>query len=172
MSTYAVRGGDIAGLLARCAEIKEKARRRTGKDFPIIVIQEAGLDGFWLYRVLEREDLASHVVDPVSIMTSRWRRRVKTDRIDGEALVRALMADHRGEPRVCAMLQVPRPEEKDRRQGSRELKILTAERVRMVNRIKGCCLLRAYPAMRRGAAIEVPSWNRCGPVMGVLCHRI
>jgi transposase len=101
MSKYAVRGGDIAGLLARFVEIKEKARRRTGKDFPIIVIQEAGLDGFWSHRVLEREGLASHVVDPASIMTSRRRRRAKTDRIDGEALVRALMADHRGEPRVC-----------------------------------------------------------------------
>jgi transposase len=35
------------------------------------------------------------------------------------------------------MLQVLRPEEEDRRQGSRELKTLTAERVRIVNRIKG-----------------------------------
>jgi transposase len=35
------------------------------------------------------------------------------------------------------MLQVPRPEQEDRRQGSRELKTLTAERVRMVNRITG-----------------------------------
>lgn len=110
MSKYAVRSGDIAGLLARFAEIKEKAQRRTRKDFPIIVIQEAGLDGFWIYRVLEREGLESHVVDPASIMTSRRRRRAKTDRIDGAALMRALMAYHRGEPRGCAMLQVPRPE--------------------------------------------------------------
>src|SRR6516164_7013159 len=29
-------------------------------------------------------------------------RRAKTDRIDGEALLRALMAHKRGEPRVCA----------------------------------------------------------------------
>jgi hypothetical protein len=33
-------------------------------------------------------------------MTSRRRRRAKTDRIDGEALLRALMAYKRGEPRV------------------------------------------------------------------------
>ena len=50
----------------------------------------------------------------------------ETHRIDGEALVRALMAYHRGEPRVCAMLQVPRSEEVDRRQGSRGLKTLMA----------------------------------------------
>lgn len=64
---------------------------------------EAGLDGFWIHRVLEQERIESHVVDPASIATSRRRRRAKTDRIDGEALLRALMAYKRGEPRVCAM---------------------------------------------------------------------
>jgi len=112
----------------------------------------AGLDGFWIHRVLEKEGIESYVVDPASIMTSRRRRRAKTDRIDGETLVRALMAYHRGEPRVCAMLQVPRPEEEDRRQGSRELKTLTAERVRMVNRIKGLLFAQGvsgYAPLRR-----------------------
>ena len=85
------------------------------KGFSIIVMPEAGLDGFSIHRILEKEGIESHVVDPASIMTSRRRRRAKTDRIDGEALVRALMAYHRGEPRVCAMLRVPRPEEVDRR---------------------------------------------------------
>src|SRR5437588_10945993 len=46
MSKHAVPGGDIAGLLRRFSELKEKTRRRMKKDFPIIVIQEAGLDGF------------------------------------------------------------------------------------------------------------------------------
>ena len=36
---------------------------------------------------------------------SRRRRRAKTDKIDGETLVRALMAYKRGEPRVCSMVQ-------------------------------------------------------------------
>jgi transposase len=137
MSKHAVPGGDIAGLLKRFLELKERARRRMRRDFPIIVIQEAGLDGFWLHRVLEQEGIESHIVDPASIMTSRRRRRAKTDRIDGEALVRALLAHQRGEPRVCAMVRVPTPEEQDRRRVSRELKALTAERVRHVNRVKG-----------------------------------
>jgi transposase len=42
------------------------------------------------------------VVDPASITTSRRKKRAKTDRIDGEALVRALLAYKRGEPRVCS----------------------------------------------------------------------
>jgi transposase len=137
MSKHTVAAGDVAGLLARFTELKRKAQARTGKCFPIIVIQEAGLDGFWIHRVLEAEGIESHVVDPASIATSRRRRRAKTDKIDGEALVRALLAYKRGEPRVCAMLRVPTPEEEDRRRITRERKALTNERVRHVNRIKG-----------------------------------
>jgi transposase len=151
MSKHAVSGGDIAGLLRRLFELKEKARRRMRKDFPIVVIQEAGLDGFWIHRVLEQEGIESHVVDPASIMTSRRPRRAKTDRIDGEALVRALLAHQRGEPRVCAMVRVPTPEEEDRRRVSRELKALTAERVRL-NRVKGLLFAQGvsgYEPLRR-----------------------
>ncbi len=74
---------------------------------PIIVIEEAGLDGFWLHRVLEEEGCESHVVDPASIAALRQRRRAKTDRLDGEALLRALLAFKRGEPRVCSMVRPP-----------------------------------------------------------------
>mgnify|MGYP003117807402 CR=1 FL=1 len=108
MSKHAVHGGDVAGLLARFSQLKEKAHARTGWSFPIIVIQEAGLDGFWIHRVLQAEGVESHVVDPASIAISRRRRRAKTDKIDGEALVRALLAYKRGEPRVCAMVKAPR----------------------------------------------------------------
>src|SRR3954451_15685952 len=137
MSKHSVPSGDIPALLARLSQLKEKARARTGQVFPIIVIQEAGLDGFWIHRVLQKEGIESHVVDPASIATSRRRRRAKTDRIDGEALVRALLAYKRGEPRVCAMVKAPTPEEEDRRRICRERKTLTAERVEHVNRIKG-----------------------------------
>jgi len=137
MSKHSVAGGDVAGMLARFAELSRKVVARTGQCFPIIVIQEAGLDGFWIHRVLEASGIESHVVDPASIATSRRRRRAKTDKIDGEALVRALLAYKRGEPRVCAMLRVPTPEEEDRRRLSRERQALTNERVRHVNRIKG-----------------------------------
>src|SRR5829696_4128398 len=137
MSKHSVRSGDIAALLARLSQLREKARARTGRVFPIITIPEAGLDGFWIHRVLQKEGIESHVVDPASIATSRRRRRAKTDRIDGEALVRALLAYKRGEPRVCAMVKAPSPQEEDRRRISRERKTLTAERVQHVNRIKG-----------------------------------
>ena len=137
MSKHAVRAGDVAGLLDRFAQLREKTRARTGEVFPFVVIQEAGLDGFWIDRVLRKEGIESHVVDPASIATSRRRRRAKTDRIDGEALVRALLAYKRGEPRVCAIVKAPTPEEEDRRRVCRERKVLIGERVRHVNRVKG-----------------------------------
>src|SRR5467141_2395001 len=137
MSKHSVPGGDFAGLMDRFAQLQEKARLRTGQSFRIIVIQEAGLDGFWIHRALQNEGIESHVVDAASIATSRRRRRAKTDKIDGETLVRALLAYKRGEPRVCAMVKAPTPGEEDRRHLCRERKALTAERVRHTNRIKG-----------------------------------
>lgn len=152
MSKHSVAAGDVAGILDRFAELHRKAQARTGQRFAIIVIQEAGLDGFWIHRVLQAEGIESHVVDPASIATSRRRRRAKTDKIDGEALVRALLAYKRGEPRVCAMVRVPTPEEEDRRRISRERKALTNERISHVNRIKGLLFgqgVSGYEPLRR-----------------------
>ena len=81
MSKHSVSAGDIAALLARFSELRRKACARTGKSFPIVVIQEAGLDGFWIHRVLLSEGIESHVVDAASIATSR-RRASGQDRQD------------------------------------------------------------------------------------------
>jgi transposase len=153
MSRHTLPAGDIGALLARFSELGQKTLMRTDRSFPIIVIQEAGLDGFWIHRVLESEGIESHVVDPASIATSRRRRRAKTDKIDGEALLRALLAYKRGEPRVCAMIKTPAPEEEDRRRLCRERRVLTNERVLHVNRIKGLLFSQGaagYEPLRRG----------------------
>jgi transposase len=138
--------------MKRFAELRRKAQAGTGESYPIITIQEAGLDGFWLHRVLQQDGVESHVVDPASIATSRRRRRAKTDRLDGEALLRALLAYKRGEPRVCAMVVAPSPEEEDRRRLCRERATLIAERITHVNRIKGLLFAQGisdYVPLRR-----------------------
>jgi transposase len=153
MSKHSVPASDVSGLLRRFAELRRKAAARTGQDFPIIVIQETGLDGFWIHRVLQSEGIESHVVDAASILTSRRRRRAKTDRIDGEILVRTLMAFKRGEPRVCSMVRAPTPEEEDRRRVSRERRTLVGERVRHANRIIGLLFAEGvfgYEPLRKG----------------------
>jgi transposase len=152
MSKYSVTAGDTGRLLKLFADLRRKAQVRAGESYPIVTIQEAGLDGFWLHRVLQQEGIESHVVDPASIATPRRRRRAKTDRLDGEALLRALLAYKRGEPRVCAMVVAPSPEEEDRRRLCRERRTLIAERIEHVNRIKGLLFaqgISAYTPLRR-----------------------
>ena len=123
-----------------------------GQSFPIIVIQETGLD-----ELLDSSGAAERgnrelrcrcgldcdVTPPAA---------GQTDRIDGEALVRALLAYKRGEPRVCAMVRAPTPEDEDRRRLCRERKTLTVERVQHVNRIKGLLFsqgVSGYEPLRR-----------------------
>ena len=172
MSKHSVSAGDIAALLARFSELRRKACARTGKSFPIVVIQEAGLDGFWIHRVLLSEGIESHVVDAASIATSRRRRRAKTDRIDGETLLRALLAHKRGEPRVCSMVRAPTPEDEDRRRICRERKVLIMERVQHVNRIKGLLFSQGASGMSRCVAIDGRGWMRFRLAMAVACPNI
>ena len=152
MSKHSVAAGNVAELLTLFADLRRKAEVRTGQSYRIITIQEAGLDGFWLHRVLQQEGIESHVVDPASIATPRRRRRAKTDRLDGETLLRALLAYKRGEPRVCAMVVAPSPEEEDRRRLCRERRTLIGERITHVNRIKGLLFAQGisdYAPLRR-----------------------
>jgi transposase len=67
-------------------------------------------------------------------------------------LVRALLAYKRGEPRVCAMVRAPTPEDEDSRRVCRERKTLTVERIQHVNRIKGLLFSQGvsdYEPLRR-----------------------
>lgn len=137
LSRHAVTGGDGSALLDLLSRLRTRAEWRAGVSIQVIVIQEAGLDGFWLHRLLEANGTLSHVVDPASIAVDRRHRRAKTDAIDGEMLLRTLMAWTRGERRVCSMVRPPSPEEEDRRRLSRERGTLLKERTQHTNRIKG-----------------------------------
>jgi transposase len=137
MSKHSTPGGDGAALLGLLRRLQVRAEQITEGPVAIVVIQEAGLDGFWVHRLLNANGIESHVVDAASIAVPRRRRRAKTDAIDGETLLRTLLAWQRGEPRVCAMVVPPTPEQEDRRRTSRERAVLLQERVRHVNRIKG-----------------------------------
>ncbi|MCA1493652.1 IS110 family transposase [Ensifer sp. NBAIM29] len=137
MSKYSIAAGNTAGLFDQFAKLRENSRDRTGQNWPIITIQEAGLDGFWIHRALVKEGVESYIVDAASIATSRKRRRVKTDRVDGETLLRVLLAFKRGEPRVCSMVRNISREDEDRRRIGRERKALMVERIAHVNRVKG-----------------------------------
>ncbi|WP_407194489.1 IS110 family transposase [Bradyrhizobium sp. STM 3566] len=172
MSKRSMKAGDLSELLKLFAELKRKAQARTGESYPIIAIQEAGLDGFWLHRALQQEGIESHVVDPASIATPRRRRRAKTDRLDGETLLRTLLAYKRGEVRVCAMVVAPSPAEEDRRRLCRERETLIAERIEHVNRIKGLLFAQGifdYAPLRRDRRKRLEAL-RTGDGRALLAH--
>ena len=172
MSRHQTPAGDLGALLARFSQLQAKCRARLGRVYRVVVIHEAGLDAFWIHRALQTHDIESYIVDPASIATSRRRRRAKTDSIDGEALVRALLAYKRGEPRVCAMVKAPSPEEEDRRQVCRERRSLVAERVEHVNRIKGLLFAQGivgYEPVRRDRRARLEAL-RTGDQRPLPCH--
>src|SRR3954451_7657021 len=131
--------GDIDGLLALIERLRMRVEQKTGQPVQVISCYEAGYDGFWLDRKLKAEGVINHVMDPASLQVDRRARRVKTDAVDTDALLRALMAFCRGEKKVCGMVRVPTREEGDAKRLSREREQLIKERVRHVNRIKGLC---------------------------------
>jgi len=152
MSKYRIEGGDSCGLLDLLRRLQARAAKQLGAPVRIVTIQEAGFDGFWIDRLLEAAGIESHVVDPASVAVPRRRRRAKTDKIDGELLLRTLLAWLRGEPRVCSMVVPPSSEEEDRRRLARERDILVNERSAHTNRIAGLLStqgIRGYRPLRR-----------------------
>ena len=76
-------------------------------------------------------------MDPASFEVTRRRKRAKTDRIDVDKLLRLLIRHHLGEKKVWSVVRVPSEEAEDHRQLHRELEVLSRERTRHVNRIRG-----------------------------------
>ena len=81
----------LAGFLCGSDRSRSECGARRKQFPPLVAIQEAGLEGFWIHRVLTENDIESHVVDPASVATSRRRRRAKTDKLDGDTLICTLL---------------------------------------------------------------------------------
>src|SRR5215212_11199382 len=110
----------MENALALLGRVREQAERALGAPVRVMSCYEAGRDGFWLHRVLRGTGIENQVIDPSSLLVDRRARRVKTDRLDAAALLRALMAWCRGELRVCSIVRVPSVEEEDARRTTRE----------------------------------------------------
>ena len=115
LSRHKLEGGDHVELLALISRVRERAARALGGIPAVVSCYEAGYDGFWLHRLLLAAGITNYVFDPSSIAVDQRARRVKTDRIDGERMLRTLMAYLRGEPRVVRIVRVPAAEQEDTR---------------------------------------------------------
>ena len=80
---------------------------------------EAGRDGFWPHRFLTAVGVTNLVVDSSSIEVPRRARRAKTDRLDGEKLLRLLLRHWGGERDMWQVVHVPAREAEDARHASR-----------------------------------------------------
>jgi transposase len=141
ISRRTLSGCDWKGLLELIEDVRARVSREMGRAVAVMSCYEAGYDGFWLHRQLEAHGVRNYVIDPASLQVDRRARRVKTDRIDAERLLRSLMAYLRGEPKVWSVVRVPSVAEEDARRLHRERDRLVLERVQHVNRIKGLCAL-------------------------------
>jgi transposase len=154
---HQVKAGDTGALLDLIERVRARVVARLNRPVEVMSCYEAGYDGFWLHRVLEAHGIHNHVLDPASLQVNRRARRAKTDRIDVDRMLRALIRHLHGEPDACSVAQVPRVEEEDAKRLHRERKRLISERVQHVNRIKGLC---AAQGIYNYAPLRPDRWSR------------
>ncbi len=137
LSRFTVAARDTEKGLSLLTAQRQQAERRTRPPVRIVSIKEARLDVFCLHSRLESPGVESHVVDAASILGPQRKRNAKTDRIDGEKLLRSLASWLDGEVGVCSMVVPPSVAQEDIRRLSRERGELVGERTRLSNRIGG-----------------------------------
>ena len=152
---HRIGAGDTAALLALVTSLRAHVQAGLGAAVEVASCFEAGWDGFWLHRLLMAHGIASHVLEPTSILVNRRARRAKTDRLDAQGLLRVLMAYLAGDRQACSMVRVPTPEEEDAKRLHREREHLVQERVRLENRIEA---LLATQGIRQRPSLR--SWER------------
>jgi len=137
VSTHKLRPGDVDRLLELIERSRVREEQKYGGPVQVRSCYEAGYDGFWLHRRLRAAGVRNVVVEPTSLLVDRRARRVKTDRIDAGTLLRALVADARGDRGVWRLVRVPTPEQEEAKRLHRERRRLVRERVAHTNRIRG-----------------------------------
>jgi len=158
-------------LLAQIGRWRAEAEEAGHPIKRIVVAFEAGRDGAWLARWLRDHGIESYVIHAASIPVSREHKRPKTDRLDTEMLMRALLGWLRGEPRHCRMAQIPTLEQEDAKRPTREHKSLVSDRTSLVNKMKSTlvCLgitnfsITGYKAGQKLAALRTPNGEPIPP---------
>ena len=81
---HRIGAGDTAALLALVTSLRAHVQAGLGAAVEVASCFEAGRDGFWLHRLLMAHGIASHVLEPTSVLVNRRARRAKTDRLDAQ----------------------------------------------------------------------------------------
>ena len=131
---------------------------------------EAGRDGFWPHRLLLAFGVDNLVVDSSSIEITRRAKQAKTDRLDGDKLLRLLLRHWGGEHEMWPVVHVPSRELEDRRHANRTRTLLQVERTRYRNRIHAVLMLHGDPTrLTRRYRTDSPR-RAIGPA--ICCHAV
>ena len=167
---HTLGASDTGGLRDPIERHRAKAERAVGRAVGVLCCYEAGYEGFWLARWLDREmSLETVVLDPASLLVNRKAKQRKTDRIDARKMVRALLAYDRGDAAVLSRVRVPSVAEEDRRRPLRERRCLVKERTALSNRIGGLLKLHGIfdlaPRVRGFATRLAEAKTACGAAL-------
>ena len=153
----------FAEVLKRIEDIKVKWRLPA--DCEVVVIYEAGQDGFWIQRALEAAGIRVLVVDAASIPVARQARRAKTDRLDALMLLETLWNWLQGRRGRIRIVHAPKAEAEAQRQLPRDRGELQKEvgqhrdRIRKLLRTAGCWQDLKVDVARKLAAGEFRTWD-------------
>jgi transposase len=145
-AVHAVANEAAAKRLSAAVKVIEATKQKwgLGAEVDVVVVYEAGQDGFWIQRALSELGYAVVIVDPASIPVERRARRAKTDRPDAIKLVLALRGWLRGEHDRMHVIRVPSESVEAQRQLVRDRGELQKEveqhrdRIRKLLRTQGC----------------------------------
>jgi transposase len=141
----------------RLRQLVEQAKEKLGMGAACRVVScyEAGRDGFWIHRCLEKMGIENVLVDPASIEVNRRKKRAKTDRLDAKKLL-AMLVRHviHEEQGMWKVVRVPSEAEEDERRRHREQEHLKGERTTCLARIRSLLVLQGIAPKRLNPDVE------------------
>lgn len=169
-----VQARDLAGLVREVEVAKKKLGLRA--DAHVVSGFEAGRDGMWIDRFLKKQGYENVVMDPASIEVSRHARNRKTDRLDAEKLLRALLRGKLwGDKKAFSAVCVPSEEQEAQMRVERERERLVKEHGAHRARIKSLCILHGVDVKHPAKVVvgELRDWEGkpfAQSLVKELCH--
>jgi transposase len=166
-STFRADAVEAKTRLQQVVDLVGQIKRRWAlpADVRVVLLYEAGQDGFWIARALEAEGIEVVVCDPKSIPVPRDARRAKTDRLDAIQLLESLLGWLRGERSRLRAVHMPSPEAEAQRHLARDRGQLQKEigqhrdRMRKLLRLHGCWVAAQANVPELLAAGQLCCWD-------------
>lgn len=151
-----VRPGDVDQLEERI----ESAADYLGIQgaYHVVCCYEAGREGFWIYRKLNRQGVLCEVIDPGSMPDPKNGRRAKTDKTDAERLAREFRRHLEGLDARLSVVNVPDVDDEDIREWFREEKHLKGQKNTYENQIRDLLAKHGITEYRAPTEADFEEW--------------